>query len=588
MKLPESRSSLMLLAIIVPLLAVAPAIAASPSAAPTAVPTPIGHFDFPVRGLYVSFEERGASDGYWDGDMLQRFNDFDPVVNSTVSQEVALQLDKMAAMGVNTIAYELRSTLPTNDFGPYVPPTCPMPLILGLTYPQPAASDLANLASFFDLANSKEIRVMLLLVNTHMDDLAGSQTWLGSILGAIKDKPALALVLFDGDTFIDNGACGIPAEPPLWYGPKSPQAKYVQWAIGYAHSLGIPFYELSTEAVVGAYLLYATGPSGGLWDSLVTEKRIFHALGVPPAERTYAISIYEHGKCLGAGTLPCTPKGPHAWAAATLARVRTTVGTAAHIVAPEMGDNEPVPPGWQSDFALESLVALFSKFHIEGGTFWRWANNRDSEDSDPTLALPVKIRGVSFDYNPVQKVVLDEGGFHLSRIRNRSFEQGTGNAPPYYWHITGSGAAHRHYLAGEPHEPQVRSRGLYDLRLKTGRGIDDAIEATSKLIPVTPSIQYTTSANLRFGWTGDPNPSGDPATRPQVFVAFLYFQPSGAPSAIRAEDVFPFFQENATSDFETFPFQYTPPADAAALQIQIGAARNGLPTRILLDADNLR
>lgn len=577
----------MLLAIIAPLFAVAPVVAVASGATPTAVPTPIGRFDFPVRGLYAQFEERGASNGYWSGDLIQRFNDFDPVVNSTVSQEVALQLDKMVAMGINTISFELRSTLPINDFDPYVPPTCPMPHILGLTYPQPDAANLVNLASFLDLAESKGVNVMLRLVNIHMDDLADSQTWLGAILGAIKDKPALKLILFEGDTFIDNGACGIPAEPPLWYGPKSQQAEYVKWAIGYAHSLGIPFSRLSAEAIVGDYYVYTIGPSGDEWDPIATEKRIFHALDVPPAERTYAISIYEHGKCSDARGLYCTPANPHAWARHTLRRVRNTVGWKAHIVAPEMGDSSN-PSRWQSDRALESLVALFPRFHIDGGSFWQWANNRDSQDSDPTLPQTAKIRGVPFVYNPVEKIVVDEGGFHLRHIPNRSFEYGTGNAPPYRWHIKGSGVAHRHYLAGEPHEPQVPSRGLYDLRLKTGRSIDAAIEATSKPIPVTPNVQYTTTANLRFGWTGDPNPSGDPTTRPQVFVTFLYFQSSGAPSAIRAEDVFPFFQEDATNDFETFPFQYTTPADASALRIQIGAERNGLPTRIMLDADNLR
>jgi hypothetical protein len=35
-------------------------------------------------------------------------------------------------------------------------------------------------------------------------------------------------------------------------------------------------------------------------------------------------------------------------------------------------------------------------------------------------------------------------------------------------------------------------------------------------------------------------------------------------------------------------FQYSPPSDATSVQIEIGAARNGLSTPIIFDADNLR
>jgi hypothetical protein len=53
--------------------------------------------------------------------------------------------------------------------------------------------------------------------------------------------------------------------------------------------------------------------------------------------------------------------------------------------------------------------------------------------------------------------------------------------------------------------------------------------------------------------------------------------------------VFRFFQENSTTNgFATFPMQYTSPSDAASIRIEIGAARNGLPTAITFDADNLR
>jgi hypothetical protein len=41
---------------------------------------------------------------------------------------------------------------------------------------------------------------------------------------------------------------------------------------------------------------------------------------------------------------------------------------------------------------------------VDGGSFWRWTSFQNSEDVDPTLALPVKRRWVDFIYNPVKNV----------------------------------------------------------------------------------------------------------------------------------------------------------------------------------------
>ncbi|PYX05484.1 MAG: hypothetical protein DMG85_15280 [Acidobacteria bacterium] len=186
----------------------------------------------------------------------------------------------------------------------------------------------------------------------------------------------------------------------------------------------------------------------------------------------------------------------------------------------------------------------------------------------------------------MQKEVLDIGGFHAA-IPNKSFE--AGNSVPDHWTITGNGTGSRYFLAGEAGEPEVPSRGQYDLRFGTGSGLSDAIIAISDSISVTPNTKYTTTANLRFRWSGDPNPNADPTLRPQVFVSFHYFDSQGNPSAIQAVYVFRFFQENSTTNgFATFPMQYTPPSDAASVRIEIGAARKGLPTAITFDADNLR
>ncbi len=126
------------------------------------------------------------------------------------------------------------------------------------------------------------------------------------------------------------------------------------------------------------------------------------------------------------------------------------------------------------------------------------------------------------------------------------------------------------------------------MRIVTGNGANDSISSTSTQIPVTSSTLFTTTSNLRFAWTGDPNPSGPPNSRPQVFITILYFQQNGTPSSIRTQDTVAYFQENSTTGFATFPVQYTTPSDTAFIAILFGAARNGLPGPITLDVDNIR
>ena len=558
----------------------------------------------PLRGLYVQFEERGSPAGYWSGQLIQSFDDFDPAVGHTVKAEAALQLDAMKDMGVNLITFELRAADPAP--GDFVPPQCTIPPVLGLQWPQPTATELARLKEFFDLVDSKGMRIFLRLVNTHMeeDPPTNAEKWLGAILGAVKDHPALDLVLFEGDAHLidTNGdgvpdSCGVPAEPNLLLGPTETDGRYVEWAIGFAESLGIPPRKLSAEAAVGLY--WVDGPpsnpfatDGHLWDPVATEKAIFDDLGIPDSERTYALSLYEHRKCLNF-VGPCAEESPHAWTKETLDGVFGTIGSGhrggsiengARIVAPEMGDISEA--GWPAERALESLVALMEEYGVEGGSFWRWTSFVSSEDADPTLADPVKRRGVAFAYNPVEKIVLDMGGVHLPWIPNGSFE--SGGAAPVSWTAAGAGTAARYFLAGEAGEPEVPSRGDFDLRLTTGGGPNDRISASSPRIAAAPGVLYTTTFDLRFAWTGDPSPSASPASRPQAFVAIHYFDGAGNPSAVRAQDVFRFFQEDATQGFGTFPLRYTPPPDAASVSVEIGAARNGLPSPITLDADDVR
>jgi hypothetical protein len=555
-----------------------------------------GHFPLKNVGLTTQFERRGWAAEYWPGQVIHEWDQFDSIVGSTVSQEISLQLDRMKAMGVNTITFELRTADPA-ETGSFTPPECNISPVLGFQFPQPTATELANLPRFFDMVQGKGMKVWLRLVNSHMEQQppTNSQAWLGAIFGAIGNHPALDLLLFEGTTHLVGATCGIPAEPPLWLGPESVPATYVQWAIGFAMSQGLPARKLSAEAIVGSFFLESQPPAGPdatnnhLWSPIAVEKMIFDNLNIPANQRTYALSFYEHRKCLDVQGLPCTDLNPHDWADQTLQYVTGVVGSGPRIVAPEMGAITPVDPvNWNTQHALESIVFLLQKYHLDGGAFWRWISSGNSEDSDPTLADPVKRRGVPFIYNPVQKEVVDMGGFHVPVVPNGSFEGAVVNGVPANWTAAGNGAVSQYLLTQEPGQPEVPSRGTHAMRIITGSGANDKITAASARIPVIAATTYTTTANMRFAWTGDPNPGGPPASRPQAFVAIRYFQANEAPSAVRIEDSFAFFQEHGTTGFATFPQQYTTPGDASFVEIRFGVERNGLPAQITLDVDNVR
>lgn len=559
--------------------------------------TPPGHFPLKNVGLVAQFERRGWGAEYWWGQVIQDWDQFDSVVGSTVSQEVSLQLDKMKAMGVNTITISLRTSDATYT-GNFTPPDCNEPPVLGLQFPQPTATELANLPRFLDLLQNKGMMLWLSLVNTHMEQLprTNSQTWLGAIFGAVGNHPALDLVLFDGTPYIVGARCGIPAEGPLWEGPRAIGAAYVEWAIGFAMSQGLPARKLSAEAIVGSFLAESMQPAGSdftdnhFWSPIVVEKMIFDKLNIPASQRTYALSFYEQWKCSDSRALNCTGDlNPHDWADETLRYVTSVVGSGPRIVATEMGALPPVDPvNWNTQHALESIVYLMQKYGMDGGSFWLWANADPLDDIDPTLAQPVKRRGVPFIYNPVQKEVVDMGGFHVPVVPNGSFEGAVVSGEPANWTAAGNGTVSQYLLMQEQGQPEVPSRGVYAMRIITGAGSNDNKTATSARIPVISATAYTTTANMRFAWTGDPSPGGPSASRPQVFVNIRYFQANGTPSAVRTQDSFPFFQEDSTTGFATFPQQYTTPSDAAFVEIQFGSMRNGLPSRITLDVDNVR
>lgn len=578
--------------------------------------TTIGRYRLATRGVYAIFERRGWSNGYYTGDMIQRFNEFDNELqndlngnfpgaraSSTVGAEVGLQLDIMRAWGINSVTVELRTSDPTYVPDGFVPPVCNLAPVLGFQWPQPTPIELANLAAFFDLAQSKDIRVQLRLVNTHMEENppTNSQTWLGAILNVVKNHPALDVVAFEGNTHtVDtNGdgipdTCGIPAEPPLWLGLTSVPAQYVQWAIGYGAALGVPFRKLSAEAIVGDFFVDSQAPAGPettgghLWSPIVVLKGIFDGLGIPDNQRTYLVSFYEHRKCATARNLPCTPDtDPHTWAEQTIQAVRSVVGNdGPRIIAAEMGAMTPIQANWPAERALESLGYLMEKYGIDGGSYWIWTENDSASEASPnTIGEPVKRRGLDFVYTPVQKELVDLAGFHLAAIANGSFEAGSTSADNW---TGGVGTVVRFRLADEPGQPVLPSRGEFALRLTTGSGANDAVSATSGEIDVSPNTTYTTTANLRFQWTGDTGVGTSSTSRPQIYMMVRYFGGDGRPSTVRSQDIFRFYQENGSTDFGTFPLSYSTPADALTLRLEFGVLRNGLSQPIALDVDNVR
>jgi hypothetical protein len=399
-----------------------------PGPAPTTPPTktPIPGILLPVRGLYVAFDRRGEWIGYYSGFVISHFTEIDNTVGHTISEEVALQLDAIQQMGVNTITFELQSSDPTYS-DPHVaptPPTCNISPELGLQYPKPTPSEIKNLVSFLDLVQSRGMKVYLRLVNTHMEEQppTDNELWLGTILLAIKDHPALDLVLFEGgahlidlngDGIMDH--CGGNAEPPLWEITNSAGIPYITWAIQYAHSIGLPYRKLSAEAIVGDYFTYALAPSGPgptdphPYDPIHNLKGIFDNLNIPDDQRTYAISFYEHRKCFTAQGLPCLDENPHAWAVETITNLFAVIGrqNGARVVAVEMGLLDPQDPTWSDEHALESLVWIMQAYGIEGGCFWHWIDLTDYEEKDPRVGEPIKQRGMAFTYNPIKDVLTE-------------------------------------------------------------------------------------------------------------------------------------------------------------------------------------
>jgi hypothetical protein len=519
---------------------------------------PVGRYLLQTRGLWTYFEHRGAEQGYNSGELLEVID------RPSVRADLVAQFEHMRALGVNAFVYEMRSAdgpWPVNsDF-----PACQLPTALGPTWPQPTAVQLSGLQTLFALAHRFGMRVILDLNTTHMEqDAAGNAQWLGAIANAIKNSPAFDLLLVGGDVHVWDArppfdgvpdSCGGQSEAPLWLGPDSVQGRYVQWALGYLHSLGIPPQKLSAEAIVGDYRSEAEQPAGAnaegghLWRPLEVLRTIYDRLGFTPDQRTYALSYYVHSKCALVQSGSCSDENAQDWTKETLQTSKGRVEPQARLLFAEFGANR----GGDYQRAVEMIGADMQSLRYDGGVYYKWADETNNPQyTDP--ASVVKKRGVAFGYNPQERELADLYGFHLSDIPNGSFESGTS-----HWTITGRGTAQTRRL-----QPDLPWRGLSYLHL-TGTGTDTI---SSARIRVSPSTRYTTTADLRF-------------PQPNVRVAFIYLTCGRKPSRNAKRAVFPL--TSIGRSWQTFPFAYTTPPDACYMRITFSLAGPGR-----LDIDDVR
>lgn len=563
-------------------------------------PAPVFNQSFPYRALYVQFDRPGYPNGYWSGNFIREFSTFDAVVGRTPAEEAAAQFDAMKDMGFNTITFELRAG--DADIPGFSFPTCNINIATGLQWPTPTATETANLTAFFQLADEKGFKIWLRLVNTNMDrPFADSAGWYTAILNAVKNEPALNLVLFEGNTrTIDNNgdnvneSCGIPAEPPLYLGPTSPAYLFIKDAITHARGLGIPAHKLSAEAIVGAYIVdteWFAGPNATdnhLWYTVKILKRMFDELAIPDQERTYALSMYEHRKC--SGTTPdmnCVDADPHSWAVETMAKVRATIGrrSQARIVIPEGGVGTPVQTEWDTRQTYESLARVLRQPGVSGISFWLWTNFETAHDSDPSMAEPVKRRGPGLQYNPVQREALDFGALHIAGIPNPSFElDADANSIPDGWQLGAAGSFQRYHLAGEAGQPLVPTRGAYAARLTAPAGLDAPVEISSSAIPVRPGVTVSVVANLRFS---GPTSGTLGSVRGRIEAQFRTAdgQPSASPSeAVEVLASDPLLQ----GKFGTVAMQFGIPADCAQVVLKVVLHPSAPASQVTLDVDNLR
>jgi hypothetical protein len=519
----------------------------------------------------VYFENRRSRYGFGSGVLLEA------VAVPSIRREVLLQLEQMRRIGVNEITYELRSE---NPFGPNEPVGCEDASSTWINWPTPSVNQLRGLRLLLDLAHQKGMRFSLFLNNLHMEaPRSVNEGWLGPILLTLRDEPAFDYVAFGGDAHLNdfNGdgipeTCGSQAEAPLWFGPDSLQGQYVEWAIRYGLSLGLKPGQLTAEAIVG--WLYPPDQ----WYPPQVLRTILDRIGIPVEQRTYALSWYLHRRCdpaQWAARPPCSDVDAYTWGTQSVERALDALGEGhagphrARIIFAEYGrrTNETGPP---TELATEYQGALMQRYGIEGGSFWLWTDwSLQAVDIDS-----VKKRGFAWNYNPVAKELADLYGLHLVAVPNGSFEGGAAE-----WSVAGLGSVEPRTL-----DEVAPSRGQTYLHLET----TGSLAISSPLVSVSASTTYTTTANLRFSWSGDPRPKASAAKRPHVYLSFRYLTCARTPSRVRRDDTVRYTANQRTRGFATFPIRYTTPKDACFVAVAVGAERNGLRQPIILDVDNVR
>jgi hypothetical protein len=249
----------------------------------------------------------------------------------------------------------------------------------------------------YALANEYGMRIMLVLNTTHMEQPDSNAPWLKAIIETVKGLPAFDLVVFGGDRHTIDAqppydgvpdSCGGESEAPLWLGPDSPQGRYVQWALAYGRSLGVPPQKLAAEAIVGDYRHEAQQPAGPdaqdrhLWRPLEVLRTIYQRVGFPADQRTYPLSFYAHRKCAYVESwLPCSDESQDAWVEETLTTSKARVESTARLTLIEFGAST-------GDYqrTVEQLGSVMLNLGIEGGTYWKWAD----ETNDPKWTDPAR------------------------------------------------------------------------------------------------------------------------------------------------------------------------------------------------------
>ena len=416
---------------------------------------PAGAHLLQTRGMRTYFEHRGASSGYHAGELLEGIS------GAGAKSDVVVQLKVMRSMGVNQLAYEMRSADgPWPGASAY--PACKRSTSLGPLWPQPTAAQIAGLRTLYGLANQHGMRVMLLLNTTHMEQPESNAQWLRSVIGAVKDLPAFDLVVFGGDRHSVDALPALRRRARLSGGVEHGSGRQLDAAGPKTRGGGSQFRRRrlpaeeargNSAAIIDVHNRPARDAEDRhLWRPLEVLRTIYDRLEFPP-RRTYPLSLYAHTKCANVeSSVPCVDASQEAWVEETRANRSPRRATcAAH-------DDRVRPSKGNHQRTVEHLGAVMLNLGLEGGTYWKWAD----EANDPSWTDPaavVKQRGISFKFNPQQRELVDLYGFHLTSVPNGSFEAGAAG-----WTIAGraqklaldeNAPCAAHHFCDSPERPRV-------------------------------------------------------------------------------------------------------------------------------------